>query len=102
MNNKTVKELKKAAKDQGLGGYAKLTKAELIARLSRHNDEDSGDDVWENAREDAWDNDVWENAREDTRAEPAKKPTMINRLFNWAVKPVKTAVKIAMIGLLNL
>ena len=74
MNNKTVKE--------------------LVARLSRRNDEDSGDDdVWENAREDARDNDVWENAREDTRAEPAKKPTMINRLFNWAVKPVKTAVK---------
>ncbi|KAH3857948.1 hypothetical protein DPMN_100566 [Dreissena polymorpha] len=94
MNNKTVKELKKAAKDQGLCGYSKLTKAELIARLSRRNDEDSGDDdVWENAREDARDNDVWENARDDARAEPAKKPTMINRLFNWAVKPVKTAVK---------
>ncbi|KAH3849628.1 hypothetical protein DPMN_092031 [Dreissena polymorpha] len=98
MNNKTVKELKKAAKDQGMCGYSKLTKAELIARLSRRNDEDSDDDVWENAREDARDNDVWENAREDTRAEPAKKPTMINRLFNWAVKPVKTvktAVKTA-------
>ena len=50
MNNKTVKELNKAAKDQGLCGYAKLTKAELIARLSRRNDEDSDDDVWVNAR----------------------------------------------------
>ncbi|KAH3776327.1 hypothetical protein DPMN_177749 [Dreissena polymorpha] len=68
MNNKTVKELKKAAKDQGMCGYSKLTKAELIARLSRRNDMDSDHDVWENAREDARDNDVWENAREDTRA----------------------------------
>ncbi|KAH3721790.1 hypothetical protein DPMN_064738 [Dreissena polymorpha] len=80
MNNKTVKELKKAAKDQGMCGYSKLTKAELIATLNRRNDEDSDDDLWENARDDA-------------RAEPAKKPTMINRLFNWAVKPVKTAAK---------
>ncbi|KAH3739286.1 hypothetical protein DPMN_045936 [Dreissena polymorpha] len=93
MNIKTVKELKKAAKDHGMCGYSKLTKAELIARLNRRNDEDSDDDVWENAREDARDNDVWENARDDARAEPAKKPTMINRLFNWAVKPVKTAAK---------
>ena len=51
MNNKTVKELKKAAKDQGLCGYSKLTKAELIARLSARNDEAYY--VWEDARDDA-------------------------------------------------
>ncbi|KAH3861246.1 hypothetical protein DPMN_024173 [Dreissena polymorpha] len=87
MNTKTVKELKKAAKDQGMREYSKLTKVELIARLSARNDED--DDVWEDARDDARADDVWEDARGDARAEP----TMINRLFNWAVRPVKTAVK---------
>ncbi|KAH3754532.1 hypothetical protein DPMN_189207 [Dreissena polymorpha] len=91
MNTKTVEELKKAAKDQGLRGYSKLTKAELIARLSARNDEDV--DVWKDARDDARDDDVWEDARDDARAKPAQKPTMINRLFNWAVRPVKTAVK---------
>ncbi|KAH3844427.1 hypothetical protein DPMN_086685 [Dreissena polymorpha] len=55
MNTKTFKELKKAAKDQGMRGYLKLTKAELIARLSARNDEDDG---------------VWEDARGDARAEP--------------------------------
>ncbi|KAH3708645.1 hypothetical protein DPMN_068102 [Dreissena polymorpha] len=87
MNTKTVKELKKAAKDQGMRGYLKLTKAELIARLSARNDED--DDVLEDARDDARADDILEDARDDARAEP----TMINRLFNWAVRPVKTAVK---------
>ncbi|KAH3812142.1 hypothetical protein DPMN_140565 [Dreissena polymorpha] len=87
MNTKTVKELKKAEKDQGMRGYSKLTKAKLIARLSERNDED--DDVWEDARDDARANDEWEDAMVDARA----KPTMINRLFNWVVRPVKTAVK---------
>ncbi|KAH3814089.1 hypothetical protein DPMN_142575 [Dreissena polymorpha] len=91
MNTKTVKKLKKAAEDQDLRGYSKLTKAELIARLSARNDED--DDVWEDARGDARADDVWEDARDDARAEPTQNPTMINRLFNWAVRPVKTAVK---------
>ncbi|KAH3881624.1 hypothetical protein DPMN_005550 [Dreissena polymorpha] len=62
-------------------------KTELIARLSTRNDED--DDVWEDARA----NDVWEDPRVDARAEPTQKPTMINSLFHWVVRPVKTAVK---------
>ncbi|KAH3775050.1 hypothetical protein DPMN_176446 [Dreissena polymorpha] len=87
MNTETVKELKKAAKYQGMRGYSKLTKAKLIAKLSARNDED--DDVWEDARDDARVDDVWEDARGDARADT----TIINRLFNWAVRPVKTAVK---------
>ncbi|KAH3888545.1 hypothetical protein DPMN_012581 [Dreissena polymorpha] len=66
MNTKTVKELKKTAKDQGMRGYSKLTNAELIARLNARNDED--DDVWEDARDDARADDVWEDARGDERA----------------------------------
>ncbi|KAH3698564.1 hypothetical protein DPMN_086100 [Dreissena polymorpha] len=71
-------EVKKAAKDQDLRGYSKLTKAELIARLSARNNED--DDVWKDARGDARADDVWEDARDDARAEPTQKGYLIGLL----------------------
>ncbi|KAH3827423.1 hypothetical protein DPMN_129360 [Dreissena polymorpha] len=103
MESKTTKELKKAAKDLGLRRYSRLRKHELIALLNK-----SGNAIGvarNTASVSLLNEPVPDIAVPVLKPARAKKPSVIERLFNVVKRhtsePVKRAIQKSYVWILN-